>query len=118
MMTGTAGSETKVSWTLEVTVKLPSTTVKVTAELVSVFGVPEISPVTGSRVSPDGRFIALILAEGLPPVVVTWKLKGLSTRPVALVLLVMTGPDVGAGCTVRDSVTLAVPLLFEALSPT
>src|SRR5207302_2112236 len=58
------------------------------------------------------------LADGLPPVVATWKLNAFPTRPVALVLLAMTGPEEGAGCTVRVSVAVVVPAAFEALSPT
>ena len=50
--------------------------------------------------------------------VITWKLNGCPALPVALVLLVMTGPEGGAGCTVIVSVAVVVPAAFEALNPT
>src|ERR1700682_3240627 len=95
----------------------PSVTVKLTAELPSAAGVPEISPVTASMTNPAGRPVALTLVAGLPPVVITWKLNRCPTLPVALVLLVMTGPE-GAGCMVRVSVAVAVPSAFDALRAT
>jgi hypothetical protein len=51
-------------------------------------------------------------------VVYTWNLNGRPTLPVALVLLVITGPEGGAGCTVMASVAVVVPAVFEALNPT
>ena len=78
-------------------VKAPSVTVKVTAKLPSKAGVPEITPVTASMLNPAGRPMALILAAGVPPVVVTWKRKNCPGLPVAALLLVMVGPEEGTG---------------------
>lgn len=83
-------------------VKAPSVTVKVTAELPATVGVPEISPVTASILNPAGRPLALTLAPGVPWVVITWKLKRCPTLKVALVPLIRTGPEAGAGCTVSE----------------
>src|ERR1700720_3764099 len=101
-----AGSAGKVSCRMEVVVRVPAGTVRVTAELASAVGVPEIRPVTASMVNPGGRAVALTLADGLPPVMATWKLNARPTRPVALVLLAMTGPEEGVGCTVIVSVAV------------
>ena len=68
--------------------------------------------------NPGGSPLALTLAAGVPPVVITWKLKSCPALPVALVLLIITGPDGGAGCTVIVSVAFVVPAELEALSPT
>jgi hypothetical protein len=116
-MTGRAGSAVKVNCRMEVAVRLPSVTVRVTAELPSAIGIPEIRPVIASILNPGGRTSALTLVDGLPPVVATWKLNARPTRPVALVLLVITGPDEGAGCTVIVRVAVVVPAALEALSP-
>ena len=47
--------------------------------------------------------------------VYTWKLNGCPALPVALVLLAITGPEGGAGCTVMVSVAVVVPPLPVAL---
>ena len=98
--------------------KGPSVTVKVTAELPSAVGVPEIRPVTASMLNPGGRPLALNLAAGVPPVVYTWKSNGCPTLPVALVLLAINGPAGGTCCTVIVSVAVVMPPVFEAFSPT
>ena|SRR3984893_10285950 len=103
---------------MELAVKVPSVTVKVTAELPSGEGVPEISPVTALMLNPGGRPLALALAPGVPPAVITWKLKGCPPLPVAAVPLIITGPEVGAGCTVIMRVAAVVPAEFVALSIT
>jgi hypothetical protein len=83
----------KVNCSVEVEEKFPSVTVRVTFELPSEVGVPEITPVTASNVSPAGRPLVASLVAALPPLVITWNLKGFPVRPVEAVLLVMTGPD-------------------------
>src|SRR5258708_38627853 len=103
---------------MELAVKVPSVTVKVTAELPSGAGIPEISPVTALMLKPGGRPLALTLAAGVPPVVYTLILNGCPALPVALVLLAIIGPEVGAGCTVRKRVAVVWPTEFAALSLT
>src|SRR5258708_36539496 len=103
---------------MELAVKVPSVTVKVTAELPSGAGIPEISPVTALMLKPGGRPISLTLAAGVPPVVYTLRLNGCPALPVALVLLAITGPEVGAGCTMITRGAVVVPAEFVALSPT
>ena len=101
--------------------KDPSVTVKVTAELPSAVGVPEISPVTPGtalRTNPGGRPLAVSVAAGVPPLVNTRKMNGCPTLPVAAELLIITGPAVGNGCTVIKRVAVVVPAEFVALSPT
>src|ERR1700694_5147056 len=100
---------------MELVVKAPSVTVKVTAELPSAVGVPEIRPVTASMLNPGGRPLALTLCAGVPPVVMNWKLKGCQGLPVALVPLIMTGPAAGTGWMVIVSVAVVVPAAFIAL---
>ena len=68
--------------------------------------------------NPGGRPLALTLAAGVPPVVITWKLKGWPVLPVAAVPLMITGPEEGSGCTVILSVAVVVPATLVALSPT
>ena len=117
-ITGSARSELKVSSSVPLAVRLPSVTVRNTAELPSAVALPEISPVTGSTLKPAGSPVAVSRAAELAPLVMTWKLNGCPVRPVALVLEMMTGPDDGAGGTVSVSVAVVVPSAFEALSPT
>jgi hypothetical protein len=118
MITGRAGSALKVNCRMELVVKGPSVTVRVTAELPSAAGIPEIRPLTVSMLNPEGRPLALTLAAGVPPVVYTWKRNGCPTLPVTLVLLAITGPEAGAGCTVSMSGAVVVPPEFIALSST
>jgi hypothetical protein len=96
-MTGSPRSELKVSSRVAVAVRLPSVTVSVTEKLPSTVSVPEISPVTGSTLRPAGNPLALKRARELAPLVITWKPNGRPVLPVALVLLMTTGPDEGAG---------------------
>ena len=65
-----------------------------------------------------GRPFALIRTPAVPPVVYTWKRNGCPTLPVTLVLLAITGPEAGAGCTVSMSGAVVVPPEFIALSST
>lgn len=116
-ITGTAGSDVKVNWRVEVVVKLPSVTVKVTAKLPSTVGIPVMRPVTGSASRPAGRPLAVKRAARLPPVVATRKLNTRPVLPPAAVLLMNAGPGEGGGCTVIVSVALVVPPAFMALSP-
>jgi hypothetical protein len=95
-----------------------SITERVTENSPSVVTVPEISPVAESMLRPGGRPVALTRAKELPPLVITWKLKGLPVRPVTLVTFMITGPAAGSGWTVRTMVALVVPAELEALSPT
>jgi hypothetical protein len=117
IITGKAGSTVKVISRMELLVKAPSVTVKVTAELPAAVDVPEISPVTALILNPGGRPLALTRAAGVPPVVYTWNLNGCPTLPVTAVLLPITGPEGGTACTVIVSVALVVPPEFVALSP-
>jgi hypothetical protein len=103
---------------MAVVVKGPSVTVKITAELPSAAGVPEISPVIESMLNSGGKPFAPTLVAGVPPVVYTWNLKGCPALPVADVLLAITGPEAGAGCTVMMSVAVVVAVEFVALSRT
>jgi hypothetical protein len=96
-MTGKAGSAVKVICRIVVVVKAPSVTVKVTAALPTKVVVPEIIPVTGSMLSPAGKPMALILAVGVPPVVVTWNRKNCPGRAVTALLFVIVGPPGGIG---------------------
>jgi hypothetical protein len=116
VITGKAGSEVKVSCSVEVVVTDPSVTVRVTRELPTVVGVPEITPVAGSALNPAGRPVALKRSVELPPMVVTWKLKGCLVLAVILVPLVITSPEGGTGWTVSVNVAVPVPNEFEALN--
>ena len=80
---------------MELVVRLPSVTVRATAKLPSDAEVPEMLQ-TGSTASQreDRKHST---APGVPPVVVTWKVNGYPGLPVALVLLMITGPEDGAG---------------------
>ena len=97
MMIGRPGSAVIVIWRNPVVVRSPSVTINVTAVLPAVVGMPEMIPVTASALKPGGRFWAVNLESGLPLRVITRKLKNCPTRPVAAVLLVITGPTVGIG---------------------
>ena len=116
MITGIAGSEVRVSCSVEVVVTAPSVTVRVTPKLPSAVGVPEMMPVTGSALNPGGRPVALKRVVALPPVVNTSKLKGCPVLAVILVPLMITGPELGAGWTVRVKVAVPVPNEFEAVN--
>ena len=115
MITGIAGSEVKVSCSVEVVVTAPSVTVKITPKLPSAVGIPEMMPVTGSTLNPGGRPVALKRALELPPTVNTSKLKGCPVLAVILVPLV-TCPELGADWTVRVKVAMPVPNEFEAVN--
>ena len=116
MITGIAGSEVKVSCSVKVLVTPSSVTVRVTPKLPSAVGVPEMTPVTGSALNPGGRPVALKRAVALPPMVNTSKLKACPVLAVILVPLVITGPELGAGWTVRVKVAMPVPPEFEAVN--
>src|SRR5580765_3738892 len=87
----------------------PSVTVSVTRKLPSDTGVPEIRPVVGFIVKPGGKALVATRTAGLVPLVVTWKVKGWPVRPLEAMLLVITGPEVGAGWMVRLRVAVPVP---------
>ena len=70
-MTGIVVSEVKVSSKVAVVVRLPSVTVRDTLKLPSDVGVPEIWPVTGSKLKPGGKPLALSRAAAVPPLVIT-----------------------------------------------
>jgi len=116
VITGIAGSEVKVSCSVEIVVTAPSLTVSVTPKLPSRVGVPDMTPVTGSALNPGGRPVALKRAFALPPVVNTSKLKGIPVLAVILVPLRITGPELGAGWTVSVKVFMPVPNEFEAVN--
>ena len=116
MITGIAGSEVNVSSSVEIVVTAPSLTVSVTPKLPSVVGVPEMTPVTGSALNPGGRPVAVKRAVVLPPVVNTSKLNGCPVLAVILVPLIISGPELGAGCTVSVKVAVPVPNEFEAVN--
>ena len=95
VITGAAGSEVKVSCSVEV-VDIPvSVTVSITEKLPSRVATPEMSPVTGSAVSPGGSPEVLSLAAAVAPLVRTWKINGLPVRPVELVPLTILIPEIG-----------------------
>jgi hypothetical protein len=116
VITGIAGSEVKVSCSVEVVVRAPSLTVSVTRKLPSMVGVPEMMPVAGSALNPGDRPVAVKRAVALPPVVNTSKLKGCPVLAVILVPLAITGPEAGKGWTVSVNVAIPVPIEFEAVS--
>jgi hypothetical protein len=116
VITGIAGSEVKVSWSVEVNVAALSVTVRVTPKLPSVVGVPDIRPVTESALNPGGKPVALKRAVESPPVVNTSNLKGRPVLAVILVPLATTGPELGARWTVSVKVFLPVPNEFEAVN--
>jgi hypothetical protein len=111
-----AGSEVKVSCSVEVVIRAPSVTVKVTPKLPSAVGVPEITPVAGSVLNPGGRPVALKRAVAFPPVVNTSKLNGCPVLAVILVPLMITGPEGGGGRTVSVKIFMPVPNEFEAVN--
>src|ERR1700750_2861892 len=92
-ITGRARSEVKVSSKVPVFVLPASVTIRGTRKLPSLVTVPEISPVIGAAIKPGGRPVVLRIVAGLPPIVMTWNLKGLPVLPVALLGLVMIGPE-------------------------
>ena len=115
MITGIAGSEVNVSSSVEVVVRAPSLTVRVTPKLPSTMGVPDMTPVAGSALNPGGRPVALKRAVASPPMVNTSNLKGCPVLAVTLVPLAITGPEEGKGRTVSVKVFIPVPNEFVAV---
>ena len=94
IITGRAVSDVKVNCNVPVVTKLPSVTVNVVFVLPSATGVPEMSPDTGSALSPQGQSAAS-WAEEEPFAIITWNWNGCAVLPVTLVPLMITGPDGG-----------------------
>lgn len=115
MITGIAGSEVKVSCSVEVVVTAPSVTVRVTPKLPSRVGVPDMTPVAGSALNPGGRPVAVKRAVAFPPMVNTLKLNGSPVLAVRLVPLAITSPEDGKGWTVSVKVFIPVPNEFDAV---
>ena len=73
---------------------LVSDTVTEPAKLPSVVAVPEITPVMGLIVSPNGNPVALQVRGGMPPVAVNWQLYGTPMTGGGQVIGLMTGAAV------------------------